>query len=430
MTIALITCLSITISSADNTAIEFSSNTTLADLLEYAQHHNPGLISEQEQIEAAGERVSSAGALPDPVLTYGHFITPVETRLGPQERKFSLMQKLPWLQKLSLKRKAARQSVTLAELKKEHRRQDLFYRIKTAFFELRYLLNAERLTAENIVLFDQLTHVVRAAYGGGNASQAAMLRIQIEIEMLKTSREQLIDMRNAQTGRINALLSRDIDTPIHINEEISSSPASMAVIESDHLSQTASELQALLTANNPGLNMTRTKLDLAQTKVNLAGKSYFPDLSLGVHFIQTGDAIDPSMPDSGRDPLLATVSFGLPIWPGNHSAVKEEAKHLRAAARSAQKDRQNELFAELEAARAIWLSAKRQVALYRDNIIPLAQQAYEVTAAAFAADQVSYTDLIEAQRSLLMTRLTMWRAITDLESSQAKLELLIGSAEF
>ena len=83
-------------------------------LLEYARTHNPEYATMRLEAEAAGERVTPIGALPDPKLR-------VElrdiTRFGEQNptlspsrvgsTRYLLMQDIPWFGKRDLKRQAA-----------------------------------------------------------------------------------------------------------------------------------------------------------------------------------------------------------------------------------------------------------------------------------------------------------------------------------
>ncbi len=80
---------------------------TLADYLRYAALNNPGLEAAFERWQAELEKVPQVRALPDPILTYAHFIEEVETRVGPQESKLSLLQKFPWFGKRRLRGEAA-----------------------------------------------------------------------------------------------------------------------------------------------------------------------------------------------------------------------------------------------------------------------------------------------------------------------------------
>ena len=67
----------------------------------------------------------------------------------------------------------------------------------------------------------------------------------------------------------------------------------------------------------------------------VAGYRRRPDLTLGLQYIQTGDALSAGVAGSGDDPLLLSLSFTLPVWPSSYRAAEREARHLRrAAARS------------------------------------------------------------------------------------------------
>ena len=50
-----------------------------------------------------------------------------------------------------------------------------------------------------------------------------------------------------------------------------------------------------------------------RANVELAKRSAFPDVTLGISAIDTRDS-DMDVDDSGKDPLMATLAFNLPIW--------------------------------------------------------------------------------------------------------------------
>ncbi|MGH9548714.1 MAG: TolC family protein, partial [Terriglobales bacterium] len=70
---------------------------------------NPQLNSARLKWEAMKERPRIAGSLPDPTLSYGYFFDNVETRVGAQNQRVGLSQKIPFPGKLSLAAKRARQ---------------------------------------------------------------------------------------------------------------------------------------------------------------------------------------------------------------------------------------------------------------------------------------------------------------------------------
>ena len=75
----------------------------LNEYLVLAAKNNPELKSKFNQYLASLERVPQVKALPDPQLAFGYFIQPVETRVGPQQIKFSASQMFPWFGLLKAK---------------------------------------------------------------------------------------------------------------------------------------------------------------------------------------------------------------------------------------------------------------------------------------------------------------------------------------
>ena len=66
----------------------------LEDYQQIAAEQNPGLQAKYKAFEATMERIPQASSLQDPTLSFGYFISPVETRVGPQRARFSLTQML------------------------------------------------------------------------------------------------------------------------------------------------------------------------------------------------------------------------------------------------------------------------------------------------------------------------------------------------
>ena len=81
----------------------------LNQYLTMAAENNPGLKSKFLEYQAALERVPQVGSLPDPQVSFGYFIQPVETRVGPQQARLSVMQMFPWFGTLGAQKNVAAQ---------------------------------------------------------------------------------------------------------------------------------------------------------------------------------------------------------------------------------------------------------------------------------------------------------------------------------
>ena len=69
---------------------------SLNDYYTIAAENNPELKAKYKEFEAAMQKIPQVSSLPDPNLSMGYFISPVETRLGPQNVRLSLSQMFPW----------------------------------------------------------------------------------------------------------------------------------------------------------------------------------------------------------------------------------------------------------------------------------------------------------------------------------------------
>src|SRR5690606_33181569 len=93
-----------------------------------------------KSFEASMQKITQVSSLPDPNLSIGYFISPVETRVGPQRARFSLSQMFPWFGTLKAQKNAA---TFFAESKYQEfldARNKLYYQVSSAYYPL-YELN-------------------------------------------------------------------------------------------------------------------------------------------------------------------------------------------------------------------------------------------------------------------------------------------------
>jgi outer membrane protein TolC len=186
------------------------------------------------------------------------------------------------------------------------------------------------------------------------------------------------------------------------------------------------EILGLLRERNPELLALGFMTAREEAAMSLAKHSYVPDITLGARIIQTGEALDPAMTDSGKDAVMATLSLNLPIWFGKYRAAQKEAQARHHASSKRLEDRENQLLTDLKMALYHFRSAERRIDLYGDSLLPKAEQSVSASQRAFSADQVDFFDLIEAQRTLLEFQLSYERALADRAQNLAEIEMLTG----
>ncbi|MEE8577829.1 MAG: TolC family protein, partial [candidate division Zixibacteria bacterium] len=129
---------------------------SLESYLEYAASQNPALRAAFYEWKATLRHVSVVKALPDPQLSFSHFLESVETRVGPQDYKLSLRQAIPWFGTLGARGDIASRDAEAAFYRLEAVKQELLYRVKTAYIDY-YLLGKQiSIAAENMELLKSL----------------------------------------------------------------------------------------------------------------------------------------------------------------------------------------------------------------------------------------------------------------------------------
>lgn len=395
---------------------ELEKDAALEDYVQFALLNNPGLRAAFERWKASLERVAPARTLPDPRFTYANYIKEVETRVGPQEQKFGLAQTFPWFGKLDLRCEMALQVAYAEHQRYEAAKLKLIYRVKKIYYEYCYLGHATEIAKGNVTLLKYLESVARAKYKGGAGLQSAVIKAQVELGKLEDRLHSLQDLMRPITVKLNIALNR----PSHM-----SLPAPKDILTRKR-TITDDELFLMLRAENPNLKVfdfMAAKEDLA---AKLASKNYFPDMTLGVDYIDTASRSDMDPEDNGKDPVIAKLSVNVPIWHGKYDAIKGETAARRRAVMRERREKENLLIADLEMALYQLRDADRKIDLYRNTLLPKAEQNMKVTQRAFTSDKVGFLDLIDSQRILLGFQLEHKRALADRAQRMAEIEMLSG----
>ena len=384
----------------------------LEEYIRYALSHNPGLRAAFENWQAALEHIGPARARPDPRLTFGYSIRPVETRVGPQEWRLGLAQTFPWFGQLALQGQMETAGAGAVQQRYEAARLDLVFQVESAYYELYYLQWAIEIQASNVQWLTALEKVAQANYRAGRGSQADVLKIQMELGKLADGLQSLRDQWAPVRARFNAVLNRPARADVAVPRELPPAPPLSG--------------EAVL-AHHPVLRALDFEIARAQTSVEKAHKEGYPSWTLSVDYIATGGrevAVPP--PDDGKDPLVAMLALNLPLDRRQYRDGERQARARLQAAELDRQERENQLEAHLQMALYQWRDSQRKIDLYRDSLLPRAEQTLEVTRQAFAAGKGSFLDLIDAQRLRLEFQLGYERALADRARHRAEIDRLMG----
>ncbi len=388
---------------------------TVTDALAYAQAENPSLQAALKRYEAAKERVPQASALPDPRLQITHFVESIETRTGPQQDAVSLSQTFPWFGKRKAQADVATAGAEAMFYAYQTMERELFRQIGGLLYEYAYTGKSLELVEQNILLLRQLLPVVEARVQGGGELNALLL-LQVEIGKLDDRWQTLKRKRKEQSAQLHALIGSG-------GQDLLPWPATQAP---DIMEIVPVSLMRSL-EDYPALKISDERIAQAVAKERLARLENYPDFTLGVNYIRTSDAVVPTLPDSGRDPWAVMFSVNIPLWFEKNDAARQEAILTQSAERHAKENTHKMLRADLTSVIAKHKDAQRRLLLFRDELLPLARQALEISRTAYETDKVSILEVIESERSLIELELLYWRAAADAQQSRIALQTLTNT---
>ncbi len=168
------------------------SRVSMLDYLKIASLQNFELQAAYHKWEGSVSKVSFSNMLPNPKVTYAHFIKEVETRVGPQKEKFGVMQKIPWLGKLFAKKDVASQESEIAKQQFMVSQVQLWKKLKHLFQEYYFLHKKADIQKENILLMKFLEGVAQTRVRTGGAAADA-LQAQMEISILENDLETILE---------------------------------------------------------------------------------------------------------------------------------------------------------------------------------------------------------------------------------------------
>ncbi len=358
------------------------------------------------------EQVSAKSGLPNPRLTYGHFVEEVQTRTGPQESSLAISQAFPWPGKRAAVADVAQGQADVAWQELLAMRLIVVRDIALAYHDYGLLGQELGITEELVELLHGLEPVVQGRIRAG-AGQQDLLRLQVEIGRLEDRRSGLYARRRWLSARLAESMQWQGAQGVLLPWPKMQEPAAVqAVVLEDVLE------------NSPRLEVMKSQVRTHEAAQGLERFKRRPDFQVGLQQIRTGSALNPGTQGSGEDPLLLSLSIGLPIWSDSNHAAEAGARQSVIAARMRLERLQVQVRADWEEQNYLAGDAGRRIELYRDSLLPRAEEALQLTLSSYRTGESTVLDLIDSEKALLEFELAYWRACRDVWQARARLESL------
>lgn len=381
---------------------------TPEDYFKVAAENNPGLQAIYKEYEAALQKVPQVSTLPDPTFSFGYFISPVETRVGPQKARFSLTQMFPWFGTLKAQGNIA---TLMAEAKFQSfidARNKLYFRVASAYYPLYELKKWVRIEQENINILESYKNIANQKFKNGTGSMVDVLRVDIMLKEAQTNLSILRDKEKPLMTSFNKLLNRPENEMVQINDSLSTE------ILSDNFRKDS------LIASNPALKALDLKIQASKTSELAIQKQGLPKLGVGLDYVVVGERTDVSMPDNGKDAFMPMVTVSIPIFRGKYNASLKEARFMQESYTYQKQEVANALISEYE---MIWFQVQQQLQLLSlyEQQKETSQQSLNLLFTTYGNSGKEFDEVLRMQQQLLKYQKMIATALAEYHTSIAEL---------
>ena len=384
---------------------------TLDDYFKIAAENNPGLQSSYKEFEAAMQKVPQVNALPDPTFSFGYFISPVETRVGPQRAKFSLTQMFPWFGTLKARGDAATLQAEARYQAFLDARNRLYFQVAAAYFPLYELNRWKQIEQENIDILESYKTISTRKFENGNGSMVDVLRVDIMLKEAETRLQILNDKEKPLLSSFNNLLNRDENEQVEVVDSLSV----------EHLSAEISTDSLLM--RNPALAELELKTRASEASEVVAQKQGLPNVGVGLDYVVVGKSSAMTTSDNGKDVLMPMVSVSIPLFRKKYKAAEREAQLMQESFSLQKENRLNTMVSEYDRAKFELQQQQQLVQLY-DKQISTARQSLNLLFTAYGNSGKEFEEVLRMQQQLLQYEKNKASALTEFQIALAKINYL------
>jgi outer membrane protein TolC len=381
-------------------------------LVQEAIEANPKILAAREKHSALKEKISQAGALDDPMLSFGVVNLPNNFEFDEEDmtaKEIAISQKFPFPGKRGLNEEAAAREADAGAAEADDVANQVARDVKTAFYDLSHAYRAMEVTRRNKSILEELVRITQTRYALGQGIQEDVIRNQVEISKMVDDLIMLDQQKRALAAKLNYLLNRPRNSPVEPPEDIRFRPAAISI----------EDLQQQALESNPMLRALKHEIAARSKNIELARRDYFPDVNLKFAYGQREERLDM---------YSGMIEINLPIFV--KSKQERRVAEGYADVRSAQAryaGAQNEIFFMIADMGSMAQRLERKVELYRTGIIPQARLQIDTAMSAYMVNKADFMTLLDSHMRLYRYELGYHDALTAYEKSLAALEATVGT---
>jgi outer membrane protein, heavy metal efflux system len=415
----LIALIAVTIFAAAGfeTPARADSALSLRQVVDIAVEANPQVRASRFRWEAAKHQIIQNYTPADPQFAFTNSDSWRGFLNGSGLHNMTATQSLQFPGKGLLQGRNAERTAEIAHLTHMAAIRDVRAQAEIDYYQIQLDLGLIDLISDNIENLQRVQQVTEIAYTANRVSQGDFINSEFALEAdRELLRQQQVTLANDRTA-LNILLNRRPDEPLELERmfDLATLATSLDDIVARAITARQEILEEALTEQNQ------------QTAITLAQLEYAPDYALAFGFDHWLIANFAPRPNHTED-YNFSIAFNLPIF---FWAKNEDLRRARDDLEAAREDLaavRNQTAGQVTTVYRQAMRSHETALLYRDKLIPLAHQAFEVMLVAYQSGKADFTTLITALRQQSDARSTYLQAVNQLLASKIALEQAAGGS--
>ncbi len=393
----------------------------LSSLITTALTNNPELKSSQARWQMFAGKAKQASSLEDPMFMFKlqNMLArePFVFNKDPQSaRVIGISQQLPFWGKRAIKQEVADLEAESYKWAIEERKLELARMVKETYYQIWAVDKSIGIVNKNLRILADFVTIAESKYSVGQGVQQDIYKAGLEKSKMLDMQITLKQQRKSLEANVNYLLYRPGNTPVGTVADFALPQLSLSA---DQLNQTALETR-------PQIKSLASLTSKGQASHRLAQREFYPDFNLSFEYMFKDAIATEMITDPGYNMFTLGVTFNLPFQQEKrHAMIAESTSETTMATEELHALKNsisytiNETLAQLERRRKL-------VELYKEGIIPQAEQSLESAVISYRVNKVDFLTLLDGRMSLFTYERELYESQAEYMMGVAKLEAAVG----
>jgi outer membrane protein, heavy metal efflux system len=392
------------------TAVSEQKKMTLEDLQQMALQHNPTFAQSAANIQAAEGRKKQSGLYPNPTVGYqGEQIRGGSFHGG--EQGFFVQQDIVLGGKLGLNRTIFDQELKVAETEAGEQKLRVVTNVRMSYIQALAAQQTLELRQHLCKLADDAVQTSHQLANVGQADDPDVLESEVEAQQAELA----VTMAEQNQQRVWKALSAVVGNPRLPVMKLEGK------LEEDTSPVNGDELAEKIVNESPAVRIAELGVKRAEATLARAKRESIPDLQIRGGMQQNGELL----PEPSGKPVglqgFAEVGVRIPLFNRNQGNVATARADLERAKREVERVK---LVLRERAASVVqnYTFSQSAVDRYKNQMIPRAQNAYEMYAKKYQEMASAYPQVLIAQRTLMQLEVSYITALETFATSSVSLQ--------